>query len=82
MKRTYLLAPAAMFALLATPALADKGRSDTSTSEATAPSAETADASAKAAPKICKTFQNSVSRMKAERLCMTKEQWKKFDEAQ
>jgi hypothetical protein len=32
--------------------------------------------------KTCRLFDNSVSRMKRERLCMTREQWKKFDEEQ
>ena len=29
--------------------------------------------------KICRTFENSASRMKAQRVCLTKEQWKKFE---
>jgi hypothetical protein len=82
MKRNILIAPAALLALLATPALAERGRS-VAASEANAASPETQiDAQAKAEPKICKTFQNSVSRMKTERLCLTRDQWKKFDEAQ
>ena len=28
--------------------------------------------------KICKTFENSASRMKPQKLCLTKAQWKKF----
>ena len=31
--------------------------------------------------KSCRTFQNTASRMKVQRLCLTKEQWKKFDSA-
>ena len=30
--------------------------------------------------KTCRTFDNSASRMERERLCLTREQWKKFDE--
>ena len=30
--------------------------------------------------KICKRFQNSATRMKNERVCLTKEEWRKFDE--
>jgi hypothetical protein len=29
--------------------------------------------------KICRTFENSSSRLKAQRVCLTKEQWKKFE---
>ncbi len=36
----------------------------------------------KAERKICKTFNATESRMKAQRLCYTKAQWKKFEEAQ
>jgi hypothetical protein len=32
--------------------------------------------------KTCRTFDNSTSRMKRERLCLTREQWKKFNEEQ
>ena len=32
--------------------------------------------------KICKTFANSASRMKSERLCLTQAGWKKFDALQ
>ncbi|MDB5691122.1 MAG: hypothetical protein JWO81_185 [Alphaproteobacteria bacterium] len=82
MKRIYLVAPALSFALFATPLLA-KGHSDAAPSETSAPSAQTAvDTSAKAEPKICKTFENTASRMKAERLCLTRQEWKKFDDAQ
>ena len=36
----------------------------------------------KEARKICRTFDNSASRMKTQRVCLTREQWKKFDSAQ
>jgi hypothetical protein len=32
--------------------------------------------------KTCRTFPNSASRMKSERLCLTKAEWKKFEESQ
>jgi hypothetical protein len=38
-----------------------------------------AGAKAKNERKTCRTFDNSASRMKRERLCLTREQWKKFD---
>jgi hypothetical protein len=34
----------------------------------------------KGARKICKRFENSASRMRAERLCLTRAEWKKFDQ--
>ena len=32
--------------------------------------------------KTCRTYQNTVSRMKSERLCLTKEEWRKFEDQQ
>jgi putative hemolysin len=29
--------------------------------------------------KICKTYENSASRMKREKLCLTRDEWKKFE---
>jgi hypothetical protein len=29
--------------------------------------------------KICRSFQNTVSRVKREKLCLTKAEWKKFE---
>jgi len=31
------------------------------------------------ARKICRTFKNTVSRMKAEKVCLTRADWKKFE---
>ena len=69
MKRDVLIASIAalsMFAL-ATPAAA-KAQAD----EANA-------GSAKAEKKICRTFDNTASRMKATKVCLTKAEWKKFE---
>jgi hypothetical protein len=41
-----------------------------------------AGAKAKEERKTCRYFDNTASRMKRERLCMTREEWKKFDEEQ
>jgi hypothetical protein len=30
--------------------------------------------------KICRSFQNTVSRVKREKLCMTRAEWKKFEQ--
>lgn len=37
-----------------------------------------ASAAEKGDRKICKRFDNSASRMRSEKLCLTKSQWKKF----
>ncbi|MEA3063868.1 MAG: hypothetical protein QOJ27_296 [Sphingomonadales bacterium] len=39
-------------------------------------------AKAKEERKTCRTFDNTETRMKRERLCLTREQWRKFDDAQ
>jgi hypothetical protein len=41
-----------------------------------------AGAKAKDERKSCRFFDNSASRMKRERLCLTREQWKKFEQEQ
>jgi hypothetical protein len=41
-----------------------------------------AGAAAKEERKTCRTYANSASRMKRERLCLTRQQWKKFDAEQ
>ena len=32
--------------------------------------------------KICRTFQNTVSRVKRERMCLTRAEWKKYQDSQ
>ena len=32
--------------------------------------------------KTCRMFDNTATRLKRERLCLTREQWKKFEEAE
>jgi hypothetical protein len=39
-----------------------------------------ASASDRGERKICKRFDNSASRLRSERLCLTKAEWKKFDD--
>ena len=41
-----------------------------------------ASAKSKDERKSCRYFDNSASRMKRERLCLTREQWKKFEAEQ
>ena len=69
MKRDVLIAS---FAALSMIALAAPASARTQSEEASA-------GSAKAERKLCRTFENSASRMKATRLCLTKSEWKKFE---
>jgi hypothetical protein len=80
MTRIFLPASVALAALIATPALANKGHSEAAAT-ASAASAQPA-SDDKAERKTCRTFENTVSRLKAERVCLTKEGWKKFEEQQ
>jgi hypothetical protein len=84
MTRQALLAAAAAFTMIATPALAERGHSSeaATTEAATAPTQAAPDAGTKAEKKTCRTFQNTVSRMKSERVCLTREGWRKFEEQQ
>ncbi len=75
------IAPIALAALIATPALAAKGRAEANAPDAVAATSQEAPA-AKADPKICRRYENTASRMRAERLCLTREEWRKFDEQQ
>lgn len=80
MKSIALIAAAA---LIATPALANKGRSAATTPDATAASSQSATPNGEKAPqKTCRTYQTSGTHMKPERLCLTKEEWRKFDDNQ
>jgi hypothetical protein len=71
----------ALAALIATPALANKGKSQAGTPEATA-SSQTEVTTDKAPQKTCRTYQTTGSHAKPERLCMTKDEWRKFDDNQ
>ena len=74
-----IFASTAALALIAgAPAHAAKNES----ARALAAADSAAGAKAKEERKTCRLFDNSVSRMKRERLCLTREQWKKFDEEQ
>jgi hypothetical protein len=72
MTRNRYLAPLAALSLLATsaPAFAKAQEGDGNGSVT---------ATSKSEKKICKTFENTASRMKREKLCLTRAQWKKFD---
>lgn len=74
-----IFAATVAFALIAgAPAHAAKNE----TARALAAADAGAGAKAKGERKTCRLFDNSVSRMKRERICMTREGWKKFDAQQ
>lgn len=74
-----IFASTAALALIAgAPAHAAKNES----ARALAAADSAAGAKAKAERKTCRYFDNTASRMKRERLCMTREEWKKFDAEQ
>ena len=78
MTKTRFFAPLAAAALLAAgsaPAFAKSEGSQNSSGSAAA-SAEAGER------KICKRFDNSASRLRSERLCLTKAEWKKFEAAE
>ena len=74
-----ILASTAALALVAgAPAHAAKSQSD----QAAESDGGGAGAKAKDERKTCRTFDNSESRMNRQRLCLTREQWKKFEAEQ
>ena len=80
-----IFASTAALALIAgAPADAAKGQAERALAAADGVAADGAAAGARAKNerKTCRTFDNSATRMKRERLCLTREQWKKFDDEQ
>jgi hypothetical protein len=74
-----IFASTAALALVAgTPAFAAKG----SQSEQASAAAGGQGAENKEARKICKTFDASETRMKRTRLCLTRSEWRKFEDEQ
>ena len=73
MSRIVTAAAAAAIALLATPAFAKSQNEGDAAATGT---------KAKSDRKICRTFDNTASRLKREKVCLTREQWRKFDLAQ
>ena len=74
MNRTAMFAPLAalsMIAIAAPAAAAAKGQD--------APATTASDA--KAEKKTCRRFDDTTSRMNSTKLCLTKAQWKKFEDA-
>jgi hypothetical protein len=72
----------ALAALVATPALAGKGKSEVATPDANAASQQAPAATAKPPQKSCRSYQTTGTHARPERLCLTKEEWRKFDDAQ
>ena len=77
------VAPFAALALIAAapaPSAGLAGGQDREAGSATS-SSQAAD-SAKAERKTCKNLPDTVSRMRTRRLCLTREQWREFEDAQ
>jgi hypothetical protein len=80
---TKLFASAAVAALIAAaPASAERtpveaANAAAATAEAGSPAAATD--RDKSERKICKTYEYSASRLKREKLCLTRDEWKKFE---
>ena len=73
-----IFASAAALAMAAgTPAFAAKSQSERQ--HAVASDASGGEAKAR---KICRTFRNTVSRLKAEKVCLTRAEWKKVEAEQ
>ncbi|HEY1604267.1 MAG TPA: hypothetical protein VGF77_01565 [Allosphingosinicella sp.] len=79
MKRIAIIALAA---LIATPAMANKGRSAATSMDAAAASQQADGTKDKGPQKTCRTYQTTGSHAKPERLCMTREEWRKFDDGE
>jgi hypothetical protein len=79
MRRIALIALAA---LIATPAMANKGKSQATMPDATASSQQATTTGDKAPQKTCRTYQTTGSHAKPERLCLTKDEWRKFEDGQ
>jgi predicted transglutaminase-like cysteine proteinase len=77
MTKTRIFAPIAAAALLAASGAPAFAKSQDSQGSGSVVSVEE-----KGERKICKRFQNSASRTRSERVCLTKTQWKKFQEQQ
>jgi hypothetical protein len=80
---TRLFASAAVAALIvAAPASAERTPVVAANAAATAEGGSAAAVESdkdKAGRKICKTFEYSASRLKREKLCLTRDEWKKFE---
>lgn len=77
------LASLAAFALTAAaPAAAAKPETQLAAAEGTVAAAPATAASGKEAKKTCRRFDNTTSRVRGITLCLTREEWKKFEAEQ
>jgi invasion protein IalB len=82
MIRIAFAAAAAAALLAAAPAWAERTPVEAANAAATAEAgtpAAVASERDKGERKICKTFEYSASRLKREKLCLTRDEWKKFE---
>ena len=83
MTRKIFAAPIAALALIAAAPVPSAALASSSSQDETATGSQSREApAAKGERKICRKFYMSGSHVKGERLCMTRAQWKEFNEAQ
>ena len=83
MTRKIFAAPIAALALIAAAPVPSAALASNNSQPTSATGSRSGDAaSAKSERKICKTFHMSGSHAKPERLCLTRAQWKEFNDAQ
>ena len=82
MTRKIFAAPIAALALIAAAPVPSAALASNSQSQASSSGQSGEAPAAKSERKICKTFHMSGSHARAERLCLTRAQWKEFDDAQ
>lgn len=74
--RMIFASTAALAMVAASPAFAAKSQNQNQQAVAADPNGG---AGVEKDKKICRSFQNTISRMKRETLCLTKAEWKKFE---
>ena len=76
--KTIFASTAALALVAGTPAFAAKSQGQSQQAVAS----DSGGGAGEKARKICRTFKNTVSRMKAEKVCLTRAEWKKVDAEQ
>jgi hypothetical protein len=81
-RKIYAVPLAALILTAAAPAAPGVAMASNQEQSNAAGSSQESNETAKAERKTCKNFPDTVSRMRTKRLCLTKEQWREFEDAQ
>ena len=81
MTRTIFAAPIAALVLIAAAPVPSAALASNASQAPSASDGKSGDAPAKADRKFCKTFYMSGSHARRERLCLTRAQWKEYNDA-